>query len=42
VSDGSGLVPLQLLRGTAGRCPHAVVFAEDAGNTTAQALVELA
>jgi len=42
VSDGSGLVPLQLLRETAGRCPHAVVFAEDAGNTTAQALVELA
>jgi acyl-CoA synthetase (AMP-forming)/AMP-acid ligase II len=42
VSNGSGLVPLQLLRETAGRCPHAVVFAEDAGNTTAQALVELA
>ena len=42
MSDGSGLVPLQLLQETAGRCPHAVVFAEDAGNTTAQALVELA
>lgn len=40
--DGGGLAPLQLLRETAGRCPHAVVFADDAGNTTAQGLVELA
>jgi acyl-CoA synthetase (AMP-forming)/AMP-acid ligase II len=42
VSDGSGLVPFQLLRETAARSPHAVLFAEDAGNTTAQALMELA
>jgi acyl-CoA synthetase (AMP-forming)/AMP-acid ligase II len=42
VSGGSsGLAPLQLLRETAGRSPRAVLFAEDAGNTTAQALVEL-
>jgi len=42
VSGGSGLVPLQALRETAGRSPQAVLFAEDAGNTTAQALAELA
>jgi acyl-CoA synthetase (AMP-forming)/AMP-acid ligase II len=42
VSGGGGLVPLQLLRETAGRSPRAVIFAEDAGSTTAQALVELA
>lgn len=42
MSDGSGLVPFQLLRETAARSPHAVLFAEDAGNTTAQALIELA
>jgi acyl-CoA synthetase (AMP-forming)/AMP-acid ligase II len=42
VSGGSGLVPLQRLREAAGRSPRAVIFAEDAGNTTAQALVELA
>jgi acyl-CoA synthetase (AMP-forming)/AMP-acid ligase II len=41
VSGGSGLVPLQLMRETAVRSPRAVLFAEDAGNTTAQALVEL-
>jgi long-chain acyl-CoA synthetase len=41
VSSGSGLAPLELLRETAGRCSRAVLFAEDAGNTTAQALVEL-
>jgi acyl-CoA synthetase (AMP-forming)/AMP-acid ligase II len=41
VSGGSGLAPLQLLRETAARSPRAVLFAEDAGNTTAQALVEL-
>ena len=41
MSGGNGLGPLQLLRETAGRSPQAVVFAEDAGNTTAQALVEL-
>ena len=41
VSGGSGLEPLQLLRETAARSPRSVLFAEDAGNTTAQALVEL-
>ena len=41
MSDGGGRGPLQLLRETAGRSPRAVVFAEDAGHTTAQALVEL-
>ena len=34
-------MPLEVLRETAGRSPQAVLFAEDAGNTTAQALVEL-
>jgi acyl-CoA synthetase (AMP-forming)/AMP-acid ligase II len=38
---GCGLGPLQLLRETAARSPQAVVFAEDAGNTTRQALVDL-
>ena len=42
MSRGSGLAPLQLLRETAGRAPHAVLFAQDAASTTAQALVELA
>ena len=42
MSGGSGLAPLQLLRETAARSPRAVLFAEDATNTTAQALVELA
>ncbi len=42
MSGGSGLAPLQLLRETAVRSPQAVVFAEDAGSTTARALVELA
>jgi acyl-CoA synthetase (AMP-forming)/AMP-acid ligase II len=37
---GGGLVPLQLLRETAACSPQAVVFAEDTGNTTRQALVE--
>jgi acyl-CoA synthetase (AMP-forming)/AMP-acid ligase II len=41
VSGGSGLVPLQLLRETAARSPESVLFAEDAGNTTAQGLVDL-
>jgi acyl-CoA synthetase (AMP-forming)/AMP-acid ligase II len=41
VSGGSGLAPLQLLRETAGRSPRSVLFAEDAGTTTAQGLVEL-
>jgi long-chain acyl-CoA synthetase len=42
VSGGCGLAPLQLLRETAARSPRSVLFAEDAGNTTAQDLVELA
>ncbi len=33
--------PLELLRETAGRSPQAVLFAEEAGNTTAQDLVDL-
>ena len=41
MSGDSGLAPLQLLRETAARSPRAVAFAEDTGNTTAQALVEL-
>jgi len=41
MSGGSGLAPLELLRETAVRSPQAVLFAEDAGNTTARALVEL-
>jgi acyl-CoA synthetase (AMP-forming)/AMP-acid ligase II len=41
VSGGNGLELLQALRETAARSPRAVIFAEDAGNTTAQALVEL-
>jgi acyl-CoA synthetase (AMP-forming)/AMP-acid ligase II len=41
VSGGGGLAPLQLLRETAARSPGSVLFAEDAGNTTAQVLVEL-
>ena len=41
MSGVSGLAPLQLLRETAARSPQAVAFAEDTGNTTAQALVEL-
>ena len=42
MSGGCGLAPLQLLRETAARSPRSVLFAEDAGNTTAQGLVELA
>jgi acyl-CoA synthetase (AMP-forming)/AMP-acid ligase II len=34
--------PLEMLRETAGRSPQAVLFAEEAGNTTAQDLVDLA
>ena len=33
--------PLELLRETAGRSPQAVLFAEEAGHTTAQDLVDL-
>jgi acyl-CoA synthetase (AMP-forming)/AMP-acid ligase II len=42
VSRGNGDTPLELLRETAGRSPRAVLFAEEAGNTTAQDLVDLA
>lgn len=42
MSGGSGDRPLELLRGTAARSPHTVLFAEEAGNTTAQDLVDLA
>jgi acyl-CoA synthetase (AMP-forming)/AMP-acid ligase II len=41
VSGGGGLAPLELLRETAARSPRSVLFADDAGNTTAQGLVEL-
>jgi acyl-CoA synthetase (AMP-forming)/AMP-acid ligase II len=41
VSGGDGLAPLRLLRETAARSPRSVLFAEDAGTTTAEALVEL-
>jgi len=41
VSGGCGLAPLELLRETAARSPRSVLFADDAGNTTAQGLVEL-
>jgi acyl-CoA synthetase (AMP-forming)/AMP-acid ligase II len=41
VSSGTGLAPLQLLREIAAPSPRAVLFAEDAGSTTAQGLVEL-
>jgi acyl-CoA synthetase (AMP-forming)/AMP-acid ligase II len=42
VSSGNGDTPLELLRETAGRSPQAVLFAEEAGTTTAQDLVDLA
>jgi acyl-CoA synthetase (AMP-forming)/AMP-acid ligase II len=38
----NGDTPLELLRETAARSPQAVLFAEEAGNTTAQDLVDLA
>ena len=38
----NGDTPLELLRETAARSPQAVLFAEEAGNTTAQGLVDLA
>jgi acyl-CoA synthetase (AMP-forming)/AMP-acid ligase II len=37
-----GGAPLELLRETAARSPQAVLFAEEAGNTSAQDLVDLA
>jgi acyl-CoA synthetase (AMP-forming)/AMP-acid ligase II len=42
VSGGGGSAPLELLRETAARSPQKVLFAEEAGNTTAQDLVDLA
>ena len=42
MSGGNGDAPLELLRETAARSPQAVLFAEEAGNTTAQDLVDLA
>ena len=40
--NGDGGTPLELLRETAARSPQKVLFAEEAGNTTAQDLVDLA
>jgi acyl-CoA synthetase (AMP-forming)/AMP-acid ligase II len=42
VSGSGGGAPLELLRETAARSPQTVLFAEEAGNTTAQDLVDLA
>ena len=42
MSGSGGGAPLELLRETAARSPRAVLFAEEAGNTPAQDLVELA
>ncbi len=42
MSGGGGETPLELLRETAARSPQKVLFAEEAGNTTAQDLVDLA
>ena len=42
MSGSGGDAPLELLRETAARSPQTVLFAEEAGNTTAQDLVELA
>ena len=42
MSGGNGGTPLELLRETAARSPQAVLFVEEAGNTTAQNLVDLA
>lgn len=41
MNSGNGDTPLELLRETAARYPQAVLFAEGAGNTTAQDLVDL-
>jgi acyl-CoA synthetase (AMP-forming)/AMP-acid ligase II len=41
MNGGNGDTPLELLRETAARSPQAVLFAEEAGNTTAQDLVDL-
>ena len=42
MSGSGGGAPLELLRETAARSPQTVLFAEEAGNTTAQDLVDLA
>jgi acyl-CoA synthetase (AMP-forming)/AMP-acid ligase II len=42
VNGGGGGTPLELLRETAARSPQQVLFVEEAGNTTAQDLVDLA
>jgi acyl-CoA synthetase (AMP-forming)/AMP-acid ligase II len=42
VSGGNGDMPLESLRERAARSPQAVLFAGEAGNTTAQDLVDLA
>ena len=42
MSGSGGEAPLELLRETAARSPQTVLFAEEAGNTTAQDLVDLA
>lgn len=41
MSGGNGRTPLELLRETAVRSPRAVLFVDEAGNTTAQDLVDL-
>jgi len=42
MNGASGLAPLELLRETAARSPHAVLVADDAATTTARDLAELA
>ena len=42
MSGTGGDRPLELLRETATRSPHAVLFAEEAGNSTARDVAELA
>lgn len=42
MTSGNGGALLELLRETAGRSPQAVLFADEAGTTTAQELVDLA
>ena len=41
MSGGNGGMPLELLRETAARSPRALLFVEEAANTTAQDLVDL-
>jgi acyl-CoA synthetase (AMP-forming)/AMP-acid ligase II len=42
MSGGNGDTPLEVLRETAARSPHSVLFADEMGNTTAHDLVDLA